>query len=106
LPPRFDRLLPHRSLRRIAAALDIFVGFVVGRDHAHLGAELDREVADGKASFDRQVADRTPRIFDRIARARRDTGVSDQREDHVLGGDAERQLAFELDAHGFGTALD
>ena len=82
------------------------VGFLVRRDHAHLGAELDREVADGKPSFDRQVADRAAGIFDRIAGAAGGADVADQGKDQILGGDAERQLALELDAHGFGPALD
>ena len=32
--------------------------------------------------------------------------MADQRQDHVLGGDAGRQLALELDPHGLGPALD
>jgi hypothetical protein len=41
-----------------------------------------------------------------VAGTARRTDITDQREDHILGGDAQRKLALEFHAHGFRTALD
>ena len=52
LAPGRDGAVPHGALGRELPALDIGVGRVVGGDEAHLGAELDREVADGEPALD------------------------------------------------------
>ena len=52
------------------------------------------------------LADGAAGIFDGIAGAAGGADMPDQREDQVLGGDAERQLALERHAHGFRPALD
>ena len=76
-------------------ALQIGEGRLVGRDQAGARAGLDRHVADRHAAFHRQVADRAAGIFDDMAGAAGGADLADDREDQVLGGDAERQLAVD-----------
>ncbi|OIQ65249.1 hypothetical protein GALL_531940 [mine drainage metagenome] len=104
--PGLDRPLPHLAPRRVTPATDIFVGFFIRRDHAHLGAEFDRKITDGEPPFDRHVADGAAGIFDGVAGAAGGSDVADQREDEILGRHAQGRPALELHAHGFGTSLD
>ena len=53
LAPGPNSLFPHFALRRIRTATEILKGFLIRRDHAHLGAKLDRQIAYGKPAFDR-----------------------------------------------------
>src|ERR1700738_1312394 len=98
--------LPHLALRRVGATAGIFIRFLIRRDQAHFGAELDRKIADGKTAFDRQIVDRAAGIFDGVAGSAGSADVADQRQDEILGGHAERQSALEIDTHGFRSALD
>ena len=97
---------PTLALRRIGSSADIFVSLFVGRDQPHLGAEFDRKIADGQPPFDRHIADRAAGIFDGVAGTAGRADMADQRQDEVLGGDAEGQSALELHPHGLRPALD
>ncbi len=44
--------LPQRILRHEASAGEILIRHVIRRNHAHLGAALDRHVADRQPPFD------------------------------------------------------
>jgi hypothetical protein len=74
-------------------------------DEAHLGAHLDREVADGQAALDRERADGRAGVLDREAGAASGADHADQMQDHVLGRHTRRQPAVEIDAHAPGPAL-
>ena len=74
---------------------DIGVGGLVRRDHAGARAALDRHVADRHAAFHRERADHVAGIFDDVAGAAGGADLADDGEDHVLGGDARRQLAVD-----------
>ena len=103
--PVGDGLVPLRALGRIGPALQELEGLLVGRDHADLGAELDREIAHREPAFDLHVADGAAGIFDGIARAAGGADLADQMQDHVLGRDARCALAVEGDAHALGLGL-
>ena len=102
LAPRLDRLLPHLALRRIGTPAQIFERLLVRRDHAHLGAEFDREIADGEPALDRQIADGAAGIFDRVAGAAGGADMTDQREDHVLAVTPSGSLPSNLTRMVFG----
>src|SRR5712675_1979808 len=106
LAPRLDGPLPHLTLRRIGSPTEIIVSFIIRRDQTHLGAELDRKIADGKPPFDREVANGAAGIFHGVTGPARGADVTDQREDEILGGHAEWQPALEHHAQGFWPALD
>ena len=103
--PVGDGLVPLRALGRVGPALEELEGLVVGRHHADLGAELDREIADREPAFDLHVADRAAGIFDGVAGAAGRADLADQMQNQVLGRDAGRALAVEGDAHALGLAL-
>ena len=88
--PVSDGAIPHRALRRIVAAVEIFVGRVVGRDHAGARAHLDGEVAEREPRLGRQGAHARAGIFDRVAGAGGGAEFADQVKDHVLGRDARQ----------------
>ncbi len=104
LPVR-ERLLPALALGRVAPALEVGEGFLVGRDHADLGAQFDGQVAHRHAAFHFQAADRLARVFHRVAHASRRADFAYQREDQVFRGDAARRRAVEIDAHRLGLLL-
>ena len=99
-------LVPQRALRRLRPVLEISVGLLVGRDHAGARAALDRHVADRHAAFHRQRLDRRAAVFDDVAGAAGRADLADDGQDDVLGGDAGRQRAVDLDAHVLGFGLD
>ena len=103
--PVGDGLVPQRALGRIGPVLEEFEGDIVGRHHADLGAELDREIAHREPAFDLHVADRAAGIFDGVARAAGGADLADEMQDHVLGRDAGRALAVEGHAHALGLGL-
>ena len=72
---------------------------LVGRDHARAAAALDRHVADGHAALHRERLDRRAGELDDVAGGAVDAHLADRREDEVLGGDAEAELARVADAH-------
>src|SRR5712675_2922943 len=77
LAPRLDGPLPHLTLRRIGSPTEIIVSFLVRRDQTHLGAELDRKIADGQPPLDRQIADCTAGVFDGVAGTARSADMAD-----------------------------
>ena len=104
--PIAHRLIPKRALRRLRPILQIGVGLVVGRDHAGARAAFDRHVADRHPPFHGQRFDRRSAIFDHVAGAARRADLADDGENDVLGGDAGRKLAVDLDPHVLGLGLD
>ena len=103
--PVRHRLLPRRSGRRRRAALDIGGGGVVGGDHARPGARLDRHVADRHPPLHREAADHLARVLDHVTDGAVDADASDDREDHILGTDAEPEPAVDAHLHGAGSSL-
>ncbi len=100
-----QRLIPQRIFRRKGAIGEEGVGLVVGRDHADLGAELDREIAQGEPALDLERPHGSPGIFDGAAGAAGSADLADEIEDHVLGRDARRAGALEADTQALGPAL-
>ena len=76
--PVGDGLVPQRALGRVGPVLEELEGDIVGRHHADLGAELDREIARREPAFDLHVADRAAGIFDGVARAARRADLADE----------------------------
>ncbi len=105
-PPMGQRGIPIGALRCEAAAVDIVVGRVIGRDQPDLGAEFDRHIADGEPPLDGHRADRRARIFHSVAITARRADKADQVQDHVLRGHASRQCSLETDPHRVGPLLD
>src|SRR5882757_815406 len=106
LAPRLDGPLPHLTLRRVGSLTEIIESLLIRLDQTHLGAELDRKIADGKPPFDREVANGAAGIFHGVTSPARGADAADQREDEILGSHAEWQPALEHHAHCFGPALD
>ena len=103
--PIFQRRLPLIVARRHRASLDIGEGGLVGGDQAGPGTTLDGHVAHRHAPFHRQPANRRADIFDDMAGAAGGADGADDGEDHVLGGDARRQIAIDGDTHVLGPLL-
>src|SRR5690606_6817304 len=97
--PGFDGQFPVGAFGSVGATLDVFDGLLVHRDHAYAGTRLDGHVADRHAAFHGQVADRTAGKFQRVAVASGGADLADHGQHDVLGGDAERQLAFDPNLH-------
>jgi hypothetical protein len=104
--PVGECLLPQRAGRRKGSAFQVFEGLLVGRDHADLGAKLDREIADREPAFDLERANGAAGIFHGITRAPGSADLADQVQDHVLGRHARMARALEGDAQALGLALD
>ena len=77
--PVGDRGVPGGATRGVAAAVQVGVGAVIGGDQAHLGAELDRQVAQGEPLLDRHGADGGAGVLHGIAGA----GLGAERADGV-----------------------
>ena len=87
------------------ASCDIAEGGFVRGDHAQAGGSLDRQVAQRQPRLDRHIAHDLARIFDGVPARARGPDPGDQRQHHVLGGDALSQLPVHRDAHGLGPHL-
>src|SRR5690606_8075264 len=74
-------------------------GLLVHCHHADAGAGLDGHVADGHAAFHGQVADGAAGKFQGMTVAARGADPADHGQHDVLGGDADRQLAFDAHLH-------
>ncbi len=94
-----DGVVPHLALGRELAAGEILDRRLVGRHEAVFGGELDRHVADREPPFDRHLADCLAGELDGAADAAIRPDLADEGEDHVLGMDARRQRALEIDPH-------
>ena len=70
---------------------------LVRRDHAGARAGLDGHVADGHALVHRHRVDGRAAKFEHVAGAAGDADLADDGEDQVLGGDARRKLAVDID---------
>ncbi len=81
------------------AALKIGVGGLVGGDHAGPGTGLDAHVADGHPALHGQRFDGAAPVFDDVPLAAAGTDLGDHRQDDVLGTDARRQFAVDVDRH-------
>lgn len=103
--PVGDSPIEQRPLRREAAARQELERGVVGRDHADLRAEFDRQVAQREPAFDAERAHGRASIFDCVADPRRGTGARKQVQGQVLGGHAGWQGPFEPHAHAVRLAL-
>src|SRR5213595_3305035 len=68
-------------------------------------ARFDRHVADRHALVHGHGADRRARVLDDVPHAAAGADARDDRQDHVLGRDAERQTALDRDAHDLGLPL-
>ena len=97
--PRRHRRVPVRPLRCERTPAHVVDGLLVHRDHADARAGLDRHVADRHPPFHRQRADRGAGEFQRMAIATGSTDLADDRQHHILGGDAERQRALDPHLH-------
>ena len=75
-------------------------GRLVRGDHAGPGAGLDAHVADRHPALHRQRFDGAAAVFDDIALAAAGADLRDHRQDDVLGADAGRQYAVDVDRHG------
>ena len=93
------------SLRTEAAAFQVSKRCCVGSDHAGARARLDAHVADGHAAFHGEGANGRTRVFDDAAGGAIGADLADDGEDHILGGNAAREFAFDRDAEGFGLGL-
>ena len=87
-PPFRERASPVVAPRRERPAFEVGVGRLVRCDHPCAGARLDRHVAEGHPSFDRERADRGARVLERVAGAAAGADAGDQVEGEILGGDA------------------
>ncbi len=99
LAPAGEQFVPVAARGRGGTALDPLEGRLVGGDHARAATALDRHVADRHAALHRQPLDRRSRVLDDVADRAGDSHLSDRREDQVLRGDAEAELAVVADAH-------
>ncbi len=77
--PVLDRGFPVDALRRVRLVLQVRERRLVRRDHAGLGAPLDRHVADRHPGFHRQRADRLTAVLDDVALAAAGADLRDQR---------------------------
>ena len=77
---------------------------LVGGDEAGLGARLDRHVGERQARVHRQRLDRRAAELERLVGGAVGAEPADEREDDVLGLDAGRQRAADLDAERLGHA--
>ena len=101
----WDGEVPSLTLGREAAAFEVGEGSVVGGDHAGAGTGFDAHVADGHASFHGEGTDGGAGIFHGISGRASSPDAADDVEDDVLGGDAGREVSFDVDAEGFGLVL-
>ena len=97
--PIGNSCIPGLAAWRAWAALDVFEGFFVRRDHACPGTRFDRHIGDGHAAFDGQFPDGGARIFDHVPGAAGCADPADDGEDHVLGGAARGKRAVDGYAH-------
>ena len=104
--PVRHRLLPGCPLGGHRPAHQIAVGGIVRRHQPGARAGLDRHVADRHAAFHRHGADHFARILDDMAGAARGPDLADDRQNDVLGRDAERQGAVDRDPHVLRASLD
>ena len=103
LAPALDGRVPVRGSER--TPFQIRERGLVRGDHPGTGAPLDRHVADRHPALHRELLDRLARVLDRVADAAVHADLADRAEDHVLRGQAGRQLADELDFHRLRAAL-
>ena len=96
---RSTAFVPGLPGRRIGAAEDVGVGRLVRSDHACTGAGFDRHVADREPPFHREPAYRRAGILDDMADGACRADPANDRQDDVLGGDAEARRAVDGDAH-------
>ena len=89
--------------KRSIAPRDVLDRHVVGRDQPGPGAGLDRHVADRHPPFHRQGRDRRAVVFDHMTGRPPGADLPDDRQDDVLGLEARRQLAGDLDAAASGA---
>ena len=98
LPPPGHRAIERRAGGANRRPLQKRERRVVRVDVADARAALDRHVADGHPLFDRHAVDRRAAVLVRVADAAVDAEPPDDRQDHVLGIDAGRELAVDVDA--------
>ena len=96
-----QRAIPIGTLGRELATVQIFINLVVGSDHTGASAGFDRHIAHGQSSFNRQAADGRSGEFNDMAGGTGGADFGDDRQHHILAGDARRELAVDDDAQGF-----
>ena len=99
--PVGDGGVPQRTGRCEGTATEVLDRLVIDGDHARPGTSLDRHVAKGHATFERQPADRAAGKFDRVPCAPGRADHPDDVEDYVLGGTADGQRPLDADQHIF-----
>ena len=97
--PVGDRSLPVLALRSPGPAVKVVERRLVGGHHACPGAGLDRHVADRHPGFHRQGPDRRAAVLDHVTLAATRPDLGDDRQDHVLRGDARGELALDRHRH-------
>ena len=100
-----DRGVPVGAFRRKGPALEIGEGLLVGRDQAGAGAGFDGHVGDCHPPFHRQRGDGGTGVLDYVTGAGGGADLSDQRQDQVFRGAAERQRAVHGDPHALDRRL-
>jgi len=103
--PVGERSRPAVAFRREGPALQVGIGYLVGRDHPGARARLDGHVADRHALVHRHRADRRAVVFDRVPHSATGADPRDDREDHVLGVDAAPEPPRHGDAHDLRFSL-
>ena len=92
-------LVPCSARGRHGPALEIGEGGLVRRHKPCARAAFDGHVADRHPPFHGERADRGAGVLDHVAGAACGADLADDGEDHVLAGDARRQVAGDRDAH-------
>ncbi|MPM81067.1 hypothetical protein SDC9_128119 [bioreactor metagenome] len=100
--PVADGGIPFATRGRQGAALDVADGLVVHGHQTCAGAAFDGHVADRHAAFHAQVADGFAGKLYGVARAAGGADLADDGQHDVLGGDAGRDLAVDLNQHVLG----
>jgi hypothetical protein len=95
--PGFEGPVPIGAARREFPAGQVSEGRLVGRHQSGAGSGLDRHVADRHPRFHVEASNRGSGVLEDMARAAVDPDFRDQRQDHILRGDAFRKAAVEPD---------
>ena len=80
-------------------------GGVIRGDHSCACAALNGHVADSHAAFHVESANGFTSVFDDVSSASCSAHLSDGGENHIFGGDADREFAVEAHFHSLWTAL-
>ena len=105
IAPLGHRAVPVFAFRTQRPTMEVLEGDVVGSHHARARARLDGHVAQGHAFVHGHRAHRLAAELDHLPGTAPDADPADQRQDHVLGGDALLQAPAELYGQRPGSTL-